>query len=301
MSLSKTVEDIKSLRIQGAENVAKSALAALRDVIHSSRLQSKISLLHDIAKAKRSLESARVTEPCLRNVLKYVISQSKGATAAELKESLLQMIQKALSSLYEDENSVNKIGAIKIRNGMVVFTHCHSSAVIGILKTAKGHGKSFVVHNTETRPNFQGRITAIELAKAGIKVVHYVDAAARLAIKDADIMLIGCDAFTSEGKIINKIGSELFAEICHKRDVPVYVCTTTWKFDPKTVFGFEEQIEARQKREVWTNHPKNIIVDNHAFEMIDPNLVTGMITEIGVYKPVVLVEELRSRSPWMFD
>jgi translation initiation factor 2B subunit (eIF-2B alpha/beta/delta family) len=172
--------------------------------------------------------------------------------------------------------------------------------VVGILKEAKAQKKSFVVHNTETRPHFQGRKTAMELARDGIKVVHYVDSAARLAMKKADIMLIGCDAFTSEGRVINKIGSELFAEIAHRLQVPVYVCTSTWKFDPKTVFGFEEQIEERARCEVWKDIPKNVRVDNHAFEIVSPELITGMITEMGVYRPEVLVEELRVRAPWIF-
>ena len=69
--------------------------------------------------------------------------------------------------------------------------------VMAILKKAKEQGKKFEVYNTETRPKFQGRITATELAKLGIPVTHYIDSAARLAIKQTDMMLIGCDAIDS--------------------------------------------------------------------------------------------------------
>jgi len=301
MSLQKIISDIQDLRIQGAENTAKSALSALREVVLSHKSTNVLSLVRDIARAKTQLEKCRPTEPCLRNSLKYVVSHSKGNTFSELREAYLYNIQKSISELQEAERSIARIGALKIKNGMIVFTHCHSSTVTAVLKMAKQQEKQFVVHNTETRPNFQGRITASELARAGIKVTHFVDNAARFALKQADIMLIGCDAFTSEGKVINKIGSELYAEICHRRDIPVYVCSTTWKFDPDTVFGFEEVIETRSKKEVWQNPPKNVTIDNHSFEIIDPELITGMITEIGVYRPAVLVEEIRTRSPWMFS
>ena len=169
-----------------------------------------------------------------------------------------------------------------------------------IISKAWNNRKHIEVHNTETRPRFQGRKTARELASLGIPVVHYVDSAVRFALKKADIMLIGADAITSEGKVINKVGSELFAETADKYGVPVYVCTNSWKFDPATVFGFEEPIEKRYSKEVWNSPPKNVRIDNFAFEQIGPNLITGIITEIGVYKPQTLVRAMQEKYPWMF-
>jgi len=297
----KIVRDIKGLKIQGAHNVAKSALVALKEHMHSSHADTKIQLIAELGKLRTVLEQSRPTEPMLRNVLKYVYEHSAGQGLRDLRESFFHSIQRTLIDIEEAEKTVHRMGMQKIRNGMVVFTHCHSSTVMGILQAAKMDKIKFEVHNTETRPHLQGRLTAEELARMGIKVTHYVDSAARLALKKADIMLIGCDCFTSEGKVINKIGSELFAEVASKRDIPIYVCTTTWKFDPKTVFGFEEVIEERLRQEIWPRAPKNVCIDNHAFEQVDPNLVTGMITEFGIYKPQVLVEELRQRSPWMFN
>jgi len=183
---------------------------------------------------------------------------------------------------------------------MVVFTHCHSSTVIEILKQANKQGKRFTVHNTETRPKFQGRLTAQELARLGIPVVHYVDSAARLALKKADIMLIGADAITTEGKVINKIGSELMAEVAEKWDVSLYVCSDSWKFDPKSVFGYEEEIEKRKPTEIWPTAPKGVKIDNFAFEKVNPDLITGIISELGIYKPTIFVEEVKRAYPWMF-
>jgi ribose 1,5-bisphosphate isomerase len=165
---------------------------------------------------------------------------------------------------------------------------------------AKSRQKRFEVHNTETRPRYQGRITAQELALLGIPVTHYVDAAARFALKKADIMLVGADAITADGKVINKIGSELFAEIASKFDIPVYVCADSWKFDAATIFGYEEEIEERTPSEIWKKPPKGIKIDNHAFEKIDPRLVTGIISEFGIYRPEIFAEELKRQSPWMF-
>ena len=180
---------------------------------------------------------------------------------------------------------------------MVIYTHCHSSTVTQILTEANKLGKDFEVHNTETRPLFQRRTTAKELAKSGIKVTHYLDSAARLALKKSDMMMIGCDAITTD-KVINKIGSELISERAYKYEIPLYVCTHSWKFDPLSVKGYEEAIEQRHALEVWKNTPKNVIIDNHAFEQIDPTLCTGIISELGVFKHSAFIEEVQRTFPW---
>jgi ribose 1,5-bisphosphate isomerase len=297
--LKQTIKDIKSLKIQGAEAVSREAVKALKEAIHKSKARTPEAFISEVRKARSQLEETRPTEPYLRNSLKCVFYNARGANLRELKENLFSRIQKTLALMERSRKIITEIGSKKIKNGMVVFTHCHSSTVTSILIEAKKQGKRFSVHNTETRPRFQGRKTAKELANAGIKVRHYVDSAARLALKKADIMLIGADAITSEGKVINKIGSELFAEVAGRYDTPVYVCANSWKFDPETVFGFTEEIEERKSSEVWKNPPKNVVIDNHAFEIIGPGAISGVITELGVYEPHILVEEIKREYPWM--
>jgi len=270
----KTVRDIKALRIQGAEAVAEAAIKAW--------IKAK-----DKNKAYNLLVKSRPTEPMLRNVLKYLRFGGDG--------------KKLLEKLEKDKEKIKKIGSRKIKNGYVVYTHCHSSTVTGILKYAWMQKKTFFVHVTETRPFYQGRITAKELAKIGIPVSLFVDSAARLALKKADIMLIGADAITAEGIVINKIGSELFAEVANKYDVPVYVCTHSFKFDPKTYFGFEEKIEKRASKEIWKNPPKNVKIVNYVFEKVRPSLIAGIISELGVLKPEAFIQEVKRRYSWLIE
>ena len=129
---------------------------------------------------------------------------------------------------------------------------------------------------------------------------HYCDSAARLALKKADLVLFGADAIQSDGKIINKIGSELFLEIAHKYDIPCFCCAVSWKFDPMTVYGVDEPIENRRREEVWDAAPKNVTIMNPAFEVVDPGLVTGVISELGVFRPEVFVDQVRRTQPWLF-
>jgi ribose 1,5-bisphosphate isomerase len=302
MGFKQTVKDIKSLKIQGAENVAKEAVKSILDVLRKTKKKETKKILDELNKSKEALVKTRPTEPCMRNSLGFIFSDVEQhlQNKNELVSHIEQRVKQVLDFFDSTDEKIIEYGSQKIKDGMVVYTHCHSSTVTKIIIHAWKQGKHIEVHNTETRPRYQGRKTAIELARQGIPVVHYVDSAARFALKKADLMLIGADAITVEGKVINKVGSELSAEVAKRYDIPVYVCTNSWKFDPATVFGFEEPIEKRYGREVWQNPPKNVRIDNFAFEQIAPGLVTGVITELGIYKPQTLVQVMQKKYGWMF-
>ena len=271
--LDKICDDIKSLKIQGATNVAIAGVKAL--------------LIKKDPESIKKIIFSRPTEPALRNAVSFAKKDPK------------KLVPKALKHFEEARKKIAEFGKKKIDNGMIVYTHCHSSTVTAILTAAGKSGKRFEVHNTETRPLYQGRITAEELAKAKIPVKHYVDSAARFALKRADIMLIGADAITANCKVINKIGSEMIAEVAESYSVPVYAATDSWKFDPLTLHGFEEAIEQRGGKEIWLNPPKGVEIINPAFEKVDPKLIAGIISELGILKPEEFVEEVKKAYPWM--
>jgi len=301
MRFQKTVRDIQSLKIQGAEKIAKEAVRAMNYAVRRSKAHTVSELYSELRHSAKQLAGARPTEPCLRNAMKFVINGLDKKDLVSLTKSLDQQTRLALRYFDNAEKAVALFGSKKIRRGYVVFTHCHSSTVMMVLAKAKFNGTRFEVHNCETRPLFQGRKTAKELSALGIKVSHYIDSAVRLALKKTDLFLFGADAIQSDGRIINKIGTELFLEIARKYDIPTYCCTVTWKFDPKTLYGVDEPIENRNPNEVWGRAPKKVTIMNPAFEIIDPELVTGVITELGVFKPETLVDEIHREQRWMFQ
>lgn len=247
----KICQDIRQLRVQGAESIAIAGLKAY------SLMPTK--------KAEKILLSLRATEPALKNALLY----AKKFSAAE-----------ALKHFKNSEEKTNKLIFKIIKNNSIIFTHCHSSTVIQGLIYAKKHGRKFSVFNTETRPLFQGRKTAGELAKAGIKVTTMVDSAARQEIKNADTVIIGADAILGNGDAVNKIGSGMFAEIAFYHKIPVYVATDSWKFSTKNV-----KIEERNFREIWKNAPKHVKIKNPAFEIVEAKHVKAIISELGILEP----------------
>lgn len=245
--LNRIYSDIKTIRIQGATNVAKAAVEAY--------------LLRPDFENKRKLLSLRPTEPALANALNFVDKIGK---------------RKVISHFADAQEKINGFVLKLIKNGMVIYTHCHSTNVIKALIYAKKKGKNFEVYNTETRPLFQGRKTAMELAKAGIVVTNWVDSALLEAIRKTDLVLLGADAIIGLGAI-NKIGSGAIGELAHNHGKPLYIVADSWKFSPKNV-----KIEERSFHEIWNNAPNNVRVRNPAFERVDKRYIAGVVSEYGI-------------------
>lgn len=267
--------DIKSVKIQGAENVAKAGLHAF------SLVPSKESI--------KKLSGLRPTEPMLFNSL--ALAEKYGS------EMVLRYISQA-----DDEIAVE--GAKLVKKNSIIFTHCHSSRVINILKMAKKNGKKFQVFNTETRPLLQGRKTAEELAKARIPVTTFVDSFAALALtknrlfKKSNFMLIGADALLVDEKnrfagALNKVGSGMFAELAHDHKIPVYIASDSLKLTRKPI-----KIEKRPQKEVWNERSRYIKTLNYAFEKVEPRYVTRIICEFGILTPSQLIR--KAEKTWDF-
>jgi ribose 1,5-bisphosphate isomerase len=269
-----TFEKIKSLEIQGAMNVAKSALIAMaKDVINFPEENPE--------KFLEILSSARPNEPMLRNILRWFIKESKGLSGEVLLQDLANSI---LEEIEKGEKEIYSLGAELIHDGMKVFTHCHSSTTVGILKEAKNQGKKFVVFTTETRPRFQGRITAKELADSKIEVFHMVDSAAKYAIDGADIFIFGADSILPSGYLINKVGTGIFCVVAARYDVPTYCATHTLKIVTDRI---DEAVEERDPKEVWEDAPPNVKIKNPAFDKVHLKYITAFITEKGLLKDIL--------------
>jgi len=245
--------DIKSIKIQGATNVAKAALRAY--------------YLFPEDKTKKILLSLRPTEPMLVHVI---------ALAGKKPKSEI------MNHFSEAQDKINKNVIKLIKSNSIIFTHCHSTNVIKALVYAKKKGKKFRVYNTETRPLFQGRKTAKELTDVGINVTTFVDSAAEIAMrgdserKKVDLVLFGADALL-EDVVINKVGSGMFAEIANSNNIPVFIVADSWKYFPKNI-----KLEQRDFHEVWNPKKNTIHIKNPAFEPIEIKNISSIVSDLGI-------------------
>jgi len=275
-NLTQTIEEIKSLKIQGATNVAKAALKAL--LLVSDK---------EIPQAIEQLTSTRVTEPLMQNCL----------TLVKLKGKVV--IKPTLARLDDIKEEIVKNGLALIKEGKTILTHCHSSTVVELLKQAKKKGINFKVYLTETRPAFQGRITAKELIEAGISATMITDSEAAFLVsqednRKIDLVLLGADAITPDGGAINKVGSYGIALSASEAKIPLFIATSLLKFSHKPIV-----IEERPAEEVWKDKPRDLMIFNPSFDLIPPELITSYVTEFGQVKPEEVRAIVKKNYPWI--
>lgn len=266
---------IRELRIQGATSIARAGVEALAGELARQGLNA------DVEGLRARLFATRPNEPMLRNLVDrylFELRRREDRSPAAVRSSA----EGLLSRLSEDEARMIDVAARLLDGTHTVFTHCHSSTVTRALRVAAEHGARLTVYCTETRPRYQGRITATELAEAGIEVVQLVDSAALLGLREADVFFLGADAVLATGFFINKVGSALLALAAERLDVPLYVCCHTAKFDLGTIEGQDETIEERDTAEVWADPPRGVLVRNPAFERVPAHNVEAFVTEHGL-------------------
>ncbi|MFB0501825.1 MAG: translation initiation factor eIF-2B, partial [Candidatus Bathyarchaeia archaeon] len=195
---------IKTLEVQGARNVAITAIKAIEEITAKSRARNKTQFVNELSKAKEILFSSRETEPLMRNAVRQIIHEvekSEERNPKELADLVHQVSSKFLQNLETSKERIAEIGHKRIQSSSRILTHCHSSTVTYLFERAKKEGKQFEVICTETRPLFQGRITAQELLDLGIKTTMIVDSAVRFFMNKVDLVMVGADAITSEGNV----------------------------------------------------------------------------------------------------
>jgi ribose 1,5-bisphosphate isomerase len=297
-------ERIKRLEVQGARNVAIAAIKAIGEEAKESKAKQKGEFLRELSEAKDILFASRETEPFMRNAIRYVmhaVEKSDEKKVKELVDLISSVSKQFLENLKRSKEEIANIGSKRIQSSSKILTHCHSSTVSHMLKRAKREGKSFEVICTESRPVFQGRITAKEMLDAGIKTTLIVDSAVRFVMNEVDLVVVGADAITSEGNVINKIGTSVVALAASEARTPFYVVSELLKFDPLTIYGDYEKIEERSFREIWEKPPQGLRIRNPAFDVTRRDFIHAIICEEGIISPHSIIEVARRRYPWIFQ
>ncbi|HMS90980.1 MAG TPA: translation initiation factor eIF-2B [Candidatus Absconditabacterales bacterium] len=301
------VDDIKSIKIQGATNIAKAGINVLSKEIKTQTFKNIKEFDTFLKQAIVLLKNARATEPMLFNGLKACLAEYK--KLSEKKEQL-KTIQLALSKVakvyvqdIETEEELRPIiGAKIIKKNMNIMTHCHSGSVVKLLTTAHKQNKKIHVYNTETRPLYQGRKTSQDLVKAGVPDTMITDNAAPFFVDNLyesdvyiDMVIIGSDAIKIDGSVYNKVGSFSIALAAWHSKIPVYIVGSLTKVDTENTV----KIEQRSGQELRSNAPKGLEILNYAFDMVPAKFITGIITEYGIIKPKDIKKTVKKYYPWM--
>jgi methylthioribose-1-phosphate isomerase len=298
---------IKAMQIRGAPALGVAAAMALAVTAIRSRARSKEGLFREL---KRAAGKIRRTRPTAVNLFGSLDRVMKVARAAEDVEGLRNSVVREAKLIAEEDVETNKrmgeYGASLIKDGDVVLTHCNTGALatvdygtaLGAIRSAWAQGKRIKVIVTETRPQLQGaRLTAWELNRDGIPVTVIIDGAAGELMRRRmiDLVMVGADRITSNGDVVNKIGTYTLAVLAKEHGIPFYSVAPTTTIDLSIPTGDQVKIEHRDPGEViflgkTRLVPKGVAALNPSFDVTPSHLVTAIVTERGIVRP----SELRS-------
>jgi ribose 1,5-bisphosphate isomerase len=303
MVVTDTAEKIKSMEIRGAGRIARAAAEALRDHALATKAASCPAFKKKMEQAADLLVATRPTAVSLPNAVHIVMAGLDRAKTVE--EARFGVVQSADQFILSSQHAVEKIaqfGARHIRDGDTILTHCNSEVALGCIIEAHRSGKTIEVFATEVRPRNQGLITIRTLNDAGIKTNFIVDSAVRSFIHEVDLVIVGADAVTVNGSVVNKIGTSQVAHTATEARVNMIVAAETYKFAPRTIIGELIKIEERAGSEVLPDEIAktlpNVTVRNPAFDVTPAEFVDLIVTEAGAIPPQMAYVIIRDYLGW---
>jgi methylthioribose-1-phosphate isomerase len=311
-NLSETVLSIKDMWVRGAPLIGVTAafgfsLSMIKDTSNKNLLKTKEALL-------KTRPTAINLHWAVETMYSFLINIPKNK---RLKKSF-EKANELLNSDIEKNSKIGQFGFEIIKNisdrkkskTVNILTHCNAGWLATVdwgtatspIYFAKENDIDIHVYVDETRPRNQGaQLTTWELHHNQINHHLIVDNAGGHLMQhnEIDMVLVGSDRTSSNGDVCNKIGTYLKALAARDNNIPFYVALPSSTIDWNITNGIEQiPIEERSSDEVNFVQGKNqdnqiISVEiapegtksrNPAFDVTPSRLVTGLITEYGIFK-----------------
>jgi S-methyl-5-thioribose-1-phosphate isomerase len=319
-----TAAAITDMIVRGAGAIGAAAAYGLAQGAFAFRGADLKKFSRHIETVYQTLQNARPTAVDPVNAMNDVRREMvRGETVAEQQSLALAAAEEFANEDVRHCEQIGRHGAKLIRNGMRILTHCNAGwlAFVDIgtatapMYAAQTQGKKFHVFCDETRPRSQGAtLTAWELAQQ--KIPHHIiadNAAGHLMQRgEIDMVIVGSDRTLGRtGEVANKIGTYTKAVLAARHKIPFYVAIPLSTIDWKLKRGFDIPIEDRHESEVlgaW-GIPWNLKSQisnlksqrlfvrvanptsgarNPGFDVTPAELITGIITPAGIFKPAEL-------------
>jgi len=317
-----TAAAITGMIVRGAGAIGATAAYGLAQGALAFRGGDLKKFSRHVETVYQTLAAARPTAVDPVNAMNDVRAiMRSGQTVEEQQTLALAAAEEFANADVRHCEAIGRHGAKLIRNGMKILTHCNAGwlAFVDIgsatapMYAAQAQGKKFHVFCDETRPRFQGAtLTAWELAQQKVSHQIIADNAAGHVMQrgEIDMVIVGSDRTLGRtGEVANKIGTYTKAVLAARHKIPFYVAIPLSTIDWNLKCGFDIPIEDRHEIEVlgaWgvISNPKSEIRNpksiqrayvrvanpasgarNPGFDVTPAELITGIITPAGIFKP----------------
>ncbi|MBP2025215.1 s-methyl-5-thioribose-1-phosphate isomerase [Peptoniphilus stercorisuis] len=256
------------------------------------RDMDNIKKIDYLEKAAKDIYSARpttkdrmieVTEGCLEIAKNNINSKN-------LDNIISNYTIKTMENRYERIGKVAKYLVKMFPDNGKILTQCYGETIIGMmLKECKKQNKNIELYCAETRPFLQGaRFTASVACDMGFKVTVITDnmIAATIKNKKIDLFTSAADSITRDGYVVNKVGTSQMAIVSKYYEIPYFVT------------GIPDSVESINNIKIEERDPKKVLECNGikntldgvkgyypAFDITPPHLISGVVTDTGIYSP----------------
>ncbi|MBN2217692.1 MAG: S-methyl-5-thioribose-1-phosphate isomerase [Pirellulales bacterium] len=299
-------EAIKTLRVRGAPAIGVAAAYGVCLGLQTVAGADGPALLAQLDEVTAYLAASR---PTAVNLF-WALDRMKRTAAALAGRASPDRITAALlaeaRAIHEEDRqmcrAIGRHGAPLLKGVEGVLTHCNAGGLatadygtaLAVVYTAVEQGQTLHVWADETRPLLQGaRLTAWELHERGIDVTLICDSMAAVVMRERRVQAVitGADRIAANGDAANKIGTYGVALLAAAHGIPFYVAAPTSTFDLSIADGEAIPIEQRDPAEITHGFgrqtaPEGIGVYNPAFDVTPARLITAIICERGVIRPV---------------
>jgi methylthioribose-1-phosphate isomerase len=244
------------------------------------------------------------TRPTAVNLFYSLNEMKKVFVNRRASDNTYQLLLARAVEIHKDDidkcRRIGENGLSIFRKKSTIITHCNTGRLatggdgtaFNVIKTGHQRGLVNLVYADETRPLLQGsRLTAFELDKWDIPFEVLTDSSAAVLLQQnkIDFAVTGADRIALNGDSANKIGTYNLAVLCYHHDIPFYIAAPSTTIDRSIPTGNDIIIEMRNKKELLEVNgtpvaPMDYNAFTPAFDITPSHLITGIITEEGVFK-----------------
>ena len=296
---------IKTMIVRGAPAIG---IAGAHGVVLYAQTLKNEGLSLDEFKAKLTEKSDYLasSRPTAVNLM-WAVEQQKELIKnchSDIETLIRDLTNQAVRMENEDieiNKSIGRYGAEVVPKGATILTHCNAGALatvgygtaLGVVRSAYANDNTIQVFADETRPRQQGaRITTLELTMDGIPTTLITDGMCSYFMSKGmiDMVVVGADRIAANGDTANKIGTYTVAIAAKYHNIPFYIAAPLSTIDTSIKSGKEIPIEERSHDEVTHINGKTICAEgvniiNPGFDVTPNELISGIITEVGILKP----------------
>ena len=272
---------------------------------YECRDKSAAEQLSYLEQAAHTISHARPTTTArMQLVCQSALQAAKAALAAgeDVSLAIRNDVIRANNARYEKIGRMATYLVDMFPSHGTVMTHCFAETIVGMmLKECRNRGKEIKLFCPETRPYFQGaRLTATVCHDMGFDVTVISDNMPAFVMQKegVDVFTTAADAICVDGHVVNKVGTFQIAIVAKYMGIPYFVTGAPDGGHPTV-----DTINLEMRDPDFTLQAMGVKTAADgvkgyypAFDITPPHLISGCVTDLGIYSPYDLQRYFQNGS-----